>query len=178
MYVPSGMTAALLRKSLFGLHTNLEAMIGESISESIVYVLDGEESLDALEPCEKTILGVKVEKRLLHRLGLPTKRQNPSMKLDTIIKGIDVDIKFTMRNNWMIPPEARGEWCLLIQADTNNNTFCAGLLCMKEHNLTKGGNRDGKVSINKYGKLEIDWLFVDSSYPVPRNQGIKQLYIQ
>lgn len=170
------MSAALLKKSLLGLCTDMEIVIGEAISESVAYVLDGEESLDALEPCEKTILGVKVEKRLLHRLGLPTKRQNPNMKLDTVIKGIDLDIKFTMRNNWMIPPEARGEWCLLIQADTNNHTFCAGLLRMEEHNLTKGCNRDGKVSINKNGKTKIAWLCVDSSYPIPcRSSGYKAI---
>ena len=156
-----------LKKSFMELDSNIETVIGDAISDSITYVLDGENSLDVLEACEKTIIGVKVEKRLLQRLGLPTKRDNPRMKLDTVFNGINLDIKFTMRNNWMIPPEARGEWCLLIQADTNNNTFSAGFLCMDEHNLTKGGNRDGKVSVNKSGKSKIGWLFVDSSYRKP-----------
>lgn len=133
--------------------------VGGIIRDAIDFVLDGEQTLDELEACEKTFIGTKVEKRFLKRFNLPSKRKNDkATKLDTVIDGFDVDLKFTLHKNWMIPPEAVGHWCLLIQVDDRGNTFSLGVLRMDEDRLTNGGNRDGKRSVNKIGKQKIIWL--------------------
>lgn len=133
--------------------------VGGIIRDAIDYVLDGEDSLDDLEACEKTYIGTKVEKRFLKRFGLPIKKKtDKATKLDTVIGGLDVDLKFTLHKNWMIPPEAVGHWCLLIQVCDKGNTFSLGLLRMDADRLTNGGNRDGKRSVNKIGKQQIIWL--------------------
>lgn len=137
------------------------------IHEATTYVLDGEPSLDELEACEKTYIGTKVEKRFLKHWGLPSKRKGVVHKLDTVIDGIDVDIKFSIsaKGSWMIPPEARGKWCLLISMQWPT-TYSIGLLKMESENLTKGANRDRKVSISSDGKSRIDWL--GTNVPIQR----------
>jgi hypothetical protein len=132
---------------------------GDTVHRAFQFVLDGEEDLNSLEGCEKTYIGTKLEKYLLRALGLPSKRTySPPPKLDTIVAGVDFDIKFTIHHNWMIPPEAVDEWCILIQANYNAKTYSCGVLQMAEENLTKGGNRDRKRSVSKDGKSKINWI--------------------
>jgi hypothetical protein len=131
--------------------------LGQVIGKAIDFVLDGEESLDALEGCEKTFIGTKTEKLFLKEFALPSKKAHRP-KLDTVVAGVDLDLKFTLGSNWMIPPEAVDEWCLVIKADTTAKTYNAGILQMTDDNLTRGGNRDGKRSVCKFGKTNIRWM--------------------
>ena len=156
-----------LAQSLFNLAPSEDAFryrLGDIVCNAIDYVLDGENSLDELEACEKSYIGTKIEKKFLKGFGLPYKtKSRKDLKLDTIVDGTDLDLKFTLGQNWMIPPEAVNEWCLLIRADHPRGKFSAGLLQMTEDNLTKGGNRDGKRTVCKDGKSRIHWLVEDGN---------------
>jgi hypothetical protein len=145
--------------SLGGTRDQFLAEVAEVVDGAIQYVLDGENDLDDLEACEKTYIGTKVEKRFLKHFGLPRKtKKDKQTKLDTVVGGFDVDIKFTVGNNWMIPPEAVGEWCFLLRTDWPNRTVDLGILKMDVEKLTKGTNRDSKKSVNRFGKNHIVWL--------------------
>jgi len=137
------------------------ALVGDIIKTSFVHVLDDETSLDNLEGCEKTYIGTKIEKKFLKTLGLPHKKDVP-MKLDTVINGFDVDIKHTIGQNWMIPPEAHNEWCILIKTDYPHS-YSLGLIKATDEVLTKGKNRDQKRSLSACGKQTIQWITKDYS---------------
>lgn len=139
-------------------------LLAQAVNESVTHVLDGEPSFSNLEACEKAVLGVKIEKKLLNSMGLPTNRNNKKMKLDTEIDGVPLDIKTTSGSNWMIPPEAVGEQLFLIKTDVANRTVSAGLFHAIPESLTSAPNRDMKVQISKVGKRSIDWLYEDISF--------------
>lgn len=138
--------------------------VAEAIRESLEYVLDGRPDWSRLEAVEKCMLGVKIEKRLLAKLGLPTKKTNPDMRLDTQVMGVDMDIKTTTHNNWMIPPEAVGHHMLLIQTNVYHRDFSVGLFEAHPWLLTQGVNRDCKVQISKKGKPYIEWLYRQETF--------------
>lgn len=80
------------------------------------------------------------------------------VRLDLLIAGHEVDVKFTIGSNWMIPPEARDHVCLVTNYDPNSHEVSAGLIRATSENLTAGQNRDRKSSISKSGKKTIEWL--------------------
>ncbi len=149
------------------------------VQSAVQYVLDGEEHIDNLEGCEKTQLGTKVEKRWLKRYGFPIKRTAPARKrilertgetyqnpaLDTVIGSVDVDIKHTIGDNWMIPREAVNRWCLLFRTDYTHQTYDLGLLKMADAHLTEGCNQDKKRSVSAEGKKHIYWIVRNYSLP-------------
>ncbi len=75
-----------------------------------------------------------------------------------LIAGEDVDVKFTIGRNWMIPPEARDHICLVTSYDPESHEVSAGLIRATKEHLTAGENRDRKSSISKSGKNAIQWL--------------------
>lgn len=79
-------------------------------------------------------------------------------KLDNLINGVEVDTKFSLTGQWMIPREARGEICLLACADDDSGQFSVGLLRMSPQVLRAGANQDGKTSVSASGKQQIRWL--------------------
>jgi Restriction endonuclease NaeI len=81
------------------------------------------------------------------------------------LAGCEVDIKFTIRKNWTIPPEARGQLCLLIRADDGNGTYSAGLLRMNDGFLNPGKNRDAKCTVSAAGRSNILWLIQNAHLP-------------
>ena len=81
------------------------------------------------------------------------------MKLDTIVEGVPLDIKTTIGNNWMVPPEAVGEHLFLVKTNVEGRLFSAGLFHAVPEHLNKGVNRDGKATINKNGKRAIEWIY-------------------
>lgn len=101
---------------------------------------------------------MKFEKRAIRLLGLPEKRRNPSQRLDTVVAGLDVDLKFTLGRTWMIPPEVVGAWCLLAALDHPARSYSVGLLKVTEDALTRGANRDAKRSVGRTGMGRIRWL--------------------
>jgi Restriction endonuclease NaeI len=122
----------------------------------------GRYSIDQLEKTEKTYIGTKVEILLRHALELQR-----GAKLDNLIAGTEVDTKFSISSQWMIPKEAIGEICLLVGVDEKRSICRVGLLRTTESVLRPGQNQDAKRGISAQGKEQILWLLADS--PIPEN---------
>jgi hypothetical protein len=137
--------------------------VGVIIRASIDSVIDtprtSRRGIDDLEKTEKTYLGTRVEILLRHKLGV----QKGELDLD--INGIDTDVKFTVRDNWMIPREAYGSPCILIGADESTGKFCMGLFIAHEQYLNEGSNQDRKRTISKSLFKNIYWITANEPYP-------------
>jgi hypothetical protein len=107
---------------------------------------------ELLQP-EKTVIGIRVENVI--RMDLELARAS---HLDVVIAGENVDIKFTLGQNWAIPPEAMDEICLLVSFRESDHSVSAGLVRISEGILNAGRNRDGKRGISREGKTAIRWL--------------------
>lgn len=138
--------------------------IGKALRQSFDEVIDGPRTgrykIEQLEKTEKTYIGTKVEIVLRKELELER-----GEILDNFICGHEVDTKFSISGNWMIPREAFGHICLLVSANDNNSTFNVGLLCMTPEVLTSGSNQDGKKSVSAYGKARILWVIEKATMP-------------
>ena len=136
---------------------------GLVIRKAIDAVLNGSVtgrfSIHQLVKTEKTYIGTAVERFFVEEYRLPD-----TEFLDTAIKGIPVDIKFTIGNNWMIPPEAIDHICVLIQANDDESTYSLGLLRIRDTLLCKG-NRDTKCSLRAAAKRQITWCISDGALP-------------
>jgi hypothetical protein len=117
-------------------------------------------TLDEIEKTEKTYLGTKVEILLRNLLGFPKGKI-----LDLSIDGVETDIKNTMRSTWMIPSEAKGHPCLLVETDEQSARFSIGIIMIRDEVLTTGKNKDGKSSISSAGKGKIRWILQNELYP-------------
>lgn len=142
----------------------LEQLVGEILRECVDKVIQtpktGRRFYDELQNTEKTHIGTCVEIDLRSELGL---KRGKTQDLD--VAGHDVDVKFTGRMAWMIPPEAIGHACILLSANEDAATFTMGLFVAKQEYLTVGANRDAKKTISSTGKAHIHWLFEDVPYP-------------
>ena len=126
----------------------------------------------------KTIIGLKVEHFLRDWLGLPSGIR------DLDIDGHPVDVKNTVRNNWMIPPETinedrgpgqeRGGICVLVKIDEDNNRCWLGLFRVRPQYLNLP-NRDGKRSITASARVNIMWLVDGIPYVQSRFAGLDML---
>lgn len=132
-------------------------IIGHAIRKSFDEVIDGPRTgryrIEQLEKTEKTYIGTKVEIVLRAELNLER-----GGKLDNLIAGHEVDTKFSLRTDWMIPREALGEICLLVTGSDNTGQCAAGLLRAAPEMLSKSENQDRKRSISKAGRDKIEWL--------------------
>ncbi len=141
------------------------AKVSSSVYGAFAKVLEDDETLDDICAPSKTFIGTTFEKKLLKALGLPCNAgratKHLGIKHDTRIAGYDVDIKFTIGNNWMIGPECVSAYCLLARANYDAQTFSLGLFHALPEHLTPGANRDKKRSVSKEGKTNISWLVVD-----------------
>lgn len=140
-------------KSHLELQTAFHDLVRQSVDEVVDSVRTGRKSLAELEKTEKTYIGTKVEILTRNLLKL-----TKGKKLDLSVDGTEVDVKFTVGKTWMIPMEAFNQICLLIHADEKNGIFGVGLLKMTPSNLTKGENRDKKLSVSALGRSRITWL--------------------
>lgn len=136
-----------------GLEEQLSRTLRLALDEVIDGARTGRFAVTQLEKTEKTYIGTKVE--ILLRYTLQWQR---GTKLDNLIEGVEVDTKFSLTGQWMIPREARGEICLLAEADDNAGRFSVGLLRMTPDVLRIGLNQDGKTSVSASGKQQIRWL--------------------
>ena len=145
---------------------DLAGCLGAALRQAFDEIIDCERTgrfrVEQLEKTEKTYIGTKIEILIRNALGLP--RGNV---LDNLIAGHEVDTKYSLTGGWMIPNEARGEICLLIEGNDNSGTLSAGLLRMTPEVLTPGKNQDGKGSVSSVGKKNIRWLVRNSQ--IPRN---------
>lgn len=135
------------------------AMLRQCVDDVIMTPKTGRRSYDELEKTEKTYIGTRVEIELRAMLCLP------KGKLDTVILGIEVDIKNTMGSNWMIPTEAIDNPCILVAADEVRAVCYLGLLVARPEYLTQGQNKDSKKSVSALGFANILWLLLDHPYP-------------
>ena len=147
-------------------HSNIATLIGEGLRRSFDEVIDGPRTgrfrIEQLEKTEKTYIGTKVEIVLRNELELPRGRV-----LDNLIGGIEVDTKFSLSGDWMIPREAFDQLCLLVSGNDNSGVFNLGLLRMSPEVLTLGANQDAKKTVSAAGKARITWLVRNA--PMPRN---------
>lgn len=150
----------------------LTSELGQLLRQCIDDVIDTPHTArcdyEELEKTEKTYLGTRVEIWLRALLGFP------KGKLDLLVAGRDVDIKFTVGNNWMIPNEAIDQICILIAADEERALCYLGLLKTKREYLTESTNQDSKASVSKSGFENIDWLIAECPYPANFWRGIPQ----
>jgi len=115
--------------------------------------------LNQLEPNEKAVLGIKVEAALRYYLDFPRGH------LDFRIGPHDVDVKFTTQSNWMIPPEAVGQVCLLCRVSETAARYWIGLLEASPNSLTTRPNRDRKLQVSAAGKQNIVWIAENEPFP-------------
>jgi len=117
------------------------------IREAIDFVLDpvrtARTQLGDLDKIEKTFIGLKVEHFVRDMLDVPKGVR------DLRIAGVDVDIKYSVKGDWMIPPEtfSREEPCLVIASDENTHQCWLGLIIARQAYLN-APNRDGKRSVS------------------------------
>jgi hypothetical protein len=112
-----------------------------------------------LEKTEKTYIGTKVEILIRDMLDLP------KGILDLKVAGQDVDVKNTTVATWMIPTEAVGKPCILVQEDELTARCNVGILVCHPPYLTGGANKDGKVSVSAEGRKHALWILKDHPYP-------------
>lgn len=147
-----------------------ELMTG-AVVDAINYVLDGASTgrFDLHDPevdsDERSSVGTKVQYRVLTALGLP--KEKP---LDTTIAGVAVDLKNTVRDNWMIPMECQCEVCVLIQIDARNDRFSARVMRVHRALLNEGSNQDAKRSIIRAALPDYSVPLFEAEWaPLPRN---------
>jgi hypothetical protein len=108
---------------------------------------------DQLRGTEKTHCGSLVEINVQREFKLPD-----GDRLDFMVAGHEVDCKFSRGGTWMIPNEARGQLCLVIEASDEDGRWSAGLVRATDDALNVGLNRDQKTTMNAIGRARIDWL--------------------
>jgi hypothetical protein len=153
--------AALVRQAggLDKLKAELPILIRQAIDEVIDAPRTGRVHASELEKTEKTYIGTKVEILVRNFFRLP------KGILDLKIDGMDVDVKNTLGNNWMIPREAVGKPCILVASDEDEHTCFFGIFIAHLANLTAGLNQDQKRSVSAAGFLSIHWILSDERYP-------------
>jgi hypothetical protein len=143
---------------------DMSKVFGESLRRSLDEVIDcqrtGRYRVEQLEKTEKTYIGTKVEIVLRFAFELPR-----GDSLDNLIAGHEVDTKFSLTSQWMIPREAVDQLCLVIGADDTSGTFSAGLIRASLSVLTQGANQDKKRTLKAAGKQHIQWLVQNGRLP-------------
>lgn len=141
----------------------LERHFTRAVDDAVRYVLDGSRSgrFDLMgadvDSDERASLGTKLQYRVLNELQLI--KEPP---LDTVILGIPVELKATVRSNWMIPTEGQCEICILLQVDAKNARHRAFLMRTHRVWLREGANKDGKrgvisAALSQYALPLLDW---------------------
>lgn len=126
----------------------VERAFTRAVDDAIKYVLDGSRTgrFDLMGPDvdsdERASVGTKLQYRVISELDLV--KEPP---LDTTILGIPVELKATVRSNWMIPTEGQCEICLLVQVDAAGSRHRAFLMRTHRAWLREGANKDGKRGI-------------------------------
>ncbi|MGW7535267.1 NaeI family type II restriction endonuclease [Amycolatopsis sp. NPDC054798] len=133
-----------------------------AIRRSFDMLLDGQNTgryrWDQLHKTEKTHAGTLIEINIQREFEFAG-----GESMDYAIGGVDVDCKFSQRNGaWMIPPEARDHLLLVVWASDQESRWCVGLVRAKPEYLRIAQNRDGKSTLNAYGRGQIRWLFRDA----------------
>lgn len=150
-----------------GIRATFPAVVSSAVDYVIDSVRTGRTSISELDNVEKTIIGLKVEHFVRDWLGVP-----PGIR-DLDLGGHDVDVKNTVNDNWMIPPETYteqrgagvepGGTCLLIRINEASNRCWLGLVRVRMYYLN-APNRDGKRGISSGAMKNIMWLVEGEPY--------------
>jgi hypothetical protein len=152
----------------------IEVLVGSFptlVREAIDFVLDpirtARTSITDLDNVEKTFIGLKVEHLLRDFLDIPKGLR------DLEVDGMDVDIKNTVRDTWMIPPETYGkeEPCLVIASEEATHRCWLGIIIARDKYLSKP-NRDKKRAVSSKGFENILWLVNGAPYQKSLWRGI------
>ena len=136
----------------------------QAVRDAIDFVLDpirtGRTALRDLDNVEKTFVGLKIEHYVRDFLGAPKGIR------DLVIGGQDVDIKNTLDNSWMIPPETyRDEGpCLVINSKEDESRCWMGVMLARAEYLN-APNRDGKRGVRSQAVQHVLWLADGVGYP-------------
>ena len=150
-----------------GIRSTFPAVVASAVDYVVDAVRTGRTFISELDNVEKTIIGLKVEHFVRDWLGVP-----PGIR-DLDVGGHDVDVKNTVGDNWMIPPETINEvradggdpggTCLLIRINEATNRCWLGLIRIRADYLNKP-NRDGKRSVSAAAMQNIMWLVEGAPY--------------
>src|ERR1700684_2751250 len=136
----------LVRSEVLALE-NFAQRTADVVRSAIDNVLQGDRtkrySIEQLSPEEKKHIGTQIERGLTRELF----RNRSGKVLDTTIAGTEVDIKNTIGDNWMIPPDAVGKLCLLNRISEQSKTFSVGLIRIHQE-LLNSENQDKKRSLS------------------------------
>lgn len=142
------------------LEEKLRSFFRSAIDEVIDTARSGRFFFSELEKTEKTYLGTKFEILLRDWLQVPR-----GVRLDLLIGGREVDVKSTtVGHGWMIPPEAIGQFCILLRVNEQDAKCAVGLVRARIEYLNPGNNRDAKKTITAANRRHIWWLVSDFSY--------------
>lgn len=142
--------------------SDISSVIVKSIIELIDPVRTKRKDVADLEKVEKTFIGTKVEMILRYQLEVER-----GLTLDCVIDGVEFDIKCTIGQTWMIPPEAIDNFCVVVKINWNKKRISLGTFLASKNYLTSGTNQDKKRSISADGKKTIKWFFVDQPFLIP-----------
>jgi hypothetical protein len=118
---------------------------------------------DQLFKTEKTHYGTLLEINLRREFDDVI---DDGVLLDYRVLGHDIDCKYSQNlGGWMLPPECFGHLLLVGTASDAGGTWSLGVVRAKDENRRTSENRDGKTSLNKRGRTQIDWLQVDAVLP-------------
>lgn len=143
------------------------------VRDAVDFVLDpvrtARTRVAELDNVEKTFIGLKLEHFVRDMLDVPKGLR------DLVVKGVDVDIKNTVRSNWSIPQETyrASEPCLLMAVNDAKYTCSLGIIVAKLDYLHKGkGNRDTKKGVSAEGFKHIRWLVAEAPFRPSRFLGL------
>ena len=142
------------------LQSKFPHLVRQAYDEVIDTPRSGRLTLDELESTEKAYIGIKVKILLQGLLRFP------KGKLDMEIDGIDVEVRNTVGDNWVIPSAAINHVCILVKSNEEKSVCSFGLFLAKTENLDSGTNKNENRSVSKSGKENTLWLLKDIEYPV------------
>lgn len=118
---------------------------------------------DQLFKTEKTHYGTLLEINLRREFDDVI---DDGVVLDYQVLGHDVDCKYSQTlGGWMLPPECFGHLLLVGTASDVGRSWSLGVVRATDANRRTSANRDGKTSLNKRGRTQIDWLHLDAQLP-------------
>ena len=162
--------SAAICKRVGGVET-LRQEFPKLMRDAIDFVMDsvrtGRSSLSELDNVEKTFIGLKVEHFVRDYLDVPKGIR------DLVIDGLDVDIKNTIAETWMIPPETyrKEEPCLLLASEASTGLCWLGLIVARDAYLGRP-NRDAKRGVLAPAFKNILWLVDAAKMPASHWQEI------
>lgn len=112
---------------------------------------------DQLYKTEMTHYGTLIEINLQREFQF-----DDGLVMDYNIAGHEVDSKYSVSAQWMLPPESIDHLILGSVASDVNSTWSIGLVRATPENRNLGKNRDQKGTLNALGRSRVQWLFKDA----------------